>query len=146
MKNVKRIFSVLCALAIVTTFLTPAFAVETKETVIDLGDGFYVVETVTQYPMTREGDTVSGNKTARLYQGTTLIGTTTLGATFDISGATAKATRGLITGTGSNGWSYKSGSTSCSGNKVTGTATYQSGSATKSHTFYITCSPDGTIS
>lgn len=146
MKNIKKIFSVLCALAIVTTFLTPAFAVETKETVIDLGDGFYVVETVTQYPMTRAGDTVSGNKTAYLYQGSTLIGTTIMGATFDISGSTAKAIWANITGTGSNGWSYKSGSTSCSGNKVTGTATYQSGGTTKSHTFSMTCSPNGTIS
>lgn len=146
MKNIRRFFPVLCVLTIITAFLTSAYAMETKETIIDLGDGFYVVETVTQYPMTRAGDTVSGNKTARLYQGSTLIGTTTMGATFDISGSTAKATRANITGVGSNGWSYKNGSTSCSGNKATGTATYQSESSTKSHTFSITCSPDGTLS
>lgn len=141
-----RILSIFCAVALIFALTIPASATEGKETVIDLGDGFYVVETLTYGFVTRAGDIVSGSKTARLYNSSTLIGTTTLLGFFDISGATAKATKAAISGTGSNGWSYKSGSTSCSGNKVTGTATYQSGSATKSHTFYMTCSPDGTIS
>lgn len=146
MKIQKKLIAFLCMAAMLVSLLVPAMAAEPEGTIIDLGDGFYVVETVTQYPMTRTGDTVRGLKTAYLYQGTTLIGTTNLGGVFDISGSTAKATGAAITGTGSNGWSYKNGSTSYSGNKVTGTATYQSGSTTKSHTFYMTCSPDGTIS
>lgn len=145
--KIKKFFALMCiATAMMLNFALPSMAVESKETVIDLGDGFYMVETIVQGPMTRAGDTVSGSKSARIYQGSTLIGVTTLSATFDISGSTAKATKATISGEGSGGWSYKTGTTQCSGNKATGTATYQSGSTTKSHSLTITCSPDGTLS
>lgn len=145
--KLKKIFSFLCVTALITSLLVPAAAAEPKETVIDLGDGFYVVETIEYLPQSRAGDTVRGTKTFRLYDGSTLIGTTILGGVFDISGSTAKAISGDITGTGSNGWTYHGGNTSCSGNTVYGTATYLSPSGTvKSHGGSISCSPDGTLS
>lgn len=143
----KNTFSFFCALALVASLVVPAKASEPAGTVIDLGDGFYIVEVLEILPSPRSSDTVSGVKTFYLYQNSVLVGTTTLGGVFDISGATAKATNGYITGTGSNGWTYQSGTTRCSGNTVYGTATYKSSTGiTKSHTGSISCSPDGTLS
>lgn len=63
---------------------TSAFATEHDGNVIDLDDGFYVVETITQHPMVRSGNTVAGNTSDNLYYGSTWIGTATLSASFDI--------------------------------------------------------------
>lgn len=118
-----------------------ASATNTNETVIDLGDGYYAVETVEFISLSRSGNTVQGVKNVNLYYGSTLIGTTTLGGVFEVSGSTVKATAGYITGTGYNGWSYLSGSTWCSGATVYGTATYQSSDGvTKSHNCSVTYS------
>lgn len=121
---------------------------EEAQEVVDLGDGYYAVITVTQAPLTRAGDdTVAGSKTGKVYNNNgTQIGTATLTGQFDISGSTAKAIRSAITGSGMNNWSYDRGTTSCSGNKATGTAYFSSGSATKSLTMTLTCSADGVIS
>lgn len=142
----KRISALLCAAMMLVSLLTPAVAAERKEEIIDLGDGFYAVVTVEQGPMTRAGDTKNGYKSAKVYNGSTVIGTAMLAATFDISGATARATVAGINGTGQNGWSYDHGTTSLSGNKASGTAYFKSGSTVKSLTLTLTCSPDGTIS
>ena len=45
--KVKRFPAILCLMMLVTTFLTPALAAEPEENVVDLGDGFYMIETVT---------------------------------------------------------------------------------------------------
>ncbi|MDE6107139.1 MAG: hypothetical protein K2F83_00480 [Oscillospiraceae bacterium] len=143
----KNIFSFLCALALIASLVVPAKASEPAGTIIDLGDGFYIVEVLEVLPSPHSSDTVSGIKSFYLYQNSVLIGTSTLGGVFDISGSTAKAISGDITGTGSNGWTYQGGSTSCSGNTVYGTATYKSSTGvTKSHSGSISCSPDGTLS
>lgn len=142
----KRIPALLCAAMMLVSLLTPAMAAESKEEVIDLGDGFYAVVTVDELPMTRAGDTKNGSKSATVYNGSTPIGRATLVAIFDISGATARATAATINGTGQNGWSYDHGTTSLSGNKAYGTAYFKSGSTTKSLPLTLTCSPDGTIS
>lgn len=142
----KRFSAFLCAAMLLVSLLTPSMAAEPEHTVIDLGDGFYLVEVITQSPMTRAGDTVSGRKTGYLYQGSTQIGTATLTATFDITSSTVRATDATISGTGSNGWSYTRGTTRLIGNKATGTAYFKSGSTEKSVTVSLTCSPDGTLS
>lgn len=146
--KIKRLVSLFCAIFLSVSLMpSAALATENKETVIDLGDGFYAVETIEYLPQTRAGDTVRGTKNIRLYYSGTLVGTTTLGGVFDTSGSTAKATAGYITGVGSNGWSYDGGSTRCSGNTVYGTATYRSDEGvTKSHSGSLSCSPDGTLS
>lgn len=145
--KLRKVFAFLCAAALTTSLISSAVAAEPKETVIDLGDGYYVVETIEYLPQSRAGNTVKGAKTLKLYLGSTLIGTTIIGGVFDTSGASAKATAGNITGTGSNGWSYDGGSTRCSGNTVYGTATYRSDDGTtKSHSGSISCSPDGKLS
>lgn len=142
----KRFSAFLCAAMMLVSLLTPAMAAETEKEVIDLGDGFYAVVTLDEMPMTRAGDTKNGSKSATVYNGSTVIGTATLIAKFDTSGAVAKAISAGISGTGKNGWSYDHGTTSLSGNKATGTAYFKSGSTTKSLTLTLTCSSDGTIS
>lgn len=142
----KRISALLCAAMMLVSLLTPAVAAEDKAEIIDLGDGFYAVVTLNEGPMTRSGDTKNGSKSANVYNGSTKIGTANLIATFDISGATARATYAGISGTGQNGWSYDHGTTSLSGNKAQGTAYFKSGSTVKSLTLTLTCSPNGTIS
>lgn len=146
MKKAKKVAALLCALIIMVSLIPATFAAEAKEEVVDLGDGFYAVITVTQGPMTRSGDTVFGNKSGKVYQGSVLVGTATLGATFDISGTTAKAKSANITGTGSNGWSYDHGNTSLSGNRASGTAYFKNGGTQKSITLTLTCSPSGVLS
>ena len=142
----KKISAILCAAIMLVSLLTPAMAAEKEEKVIDLGDGFYVVETITILPSTRAGGSVKGSKDATLYQGSTLIGKATLIATFDISGSTAKATEAGITGTGSNGWSYTRGSTRRSGNTAYGTAYFSNGSTEKRLDISLSCSPSGSLS
>lgn len=142
----KKLPALLCAAMMLVSLLTPAVAAETEREIIDLGDDFYAVVTLDEMPMTRAGDTKNGSKSATVYNGSTVIGTATLRATFDISGATAKATDATIYGTGQNGWSYDYGTTSLSGNKATGKAYFSLGSVTKSLTLTLTCSDDGTIS
>lgn len=141
----RKLLALLCVFALFCSLVTSALAAEPQK-VIDLGDGFYMVVTLEQQPMTRTGDTVQGSKTGKVYHGTTQIGTVTLMAEFDISGPTAKATRAAISGSGMNGWSYDRGTTSCSGNKATGTAYFSSGGTTKSFVLTMTCSSNGVIS
>lgn len=142
----KRFSALLCAAVMLVSLLTPTMAADREEKVIDLGDGFYVVETITTYPSTRAGNTASGDKKATLYQGSTLIGTATLYAIFDISGSTAKVVDKEITGTGSNGWSYSRGSTRSSGNTAYGTAYFSNGSTEKRLDISLSCSPSGSLS
>jgi len=144
--KVKNMITGLCAAVMLFSMSSVAFAAEPEKTVVDLGDGFYLVETIERGPVTRAGDTVRGVKKGDLYQGSTLIGTAYLGGTFDISGSTAKAIDADITGTGYNGWSYDRGTTSLSGNRASGTAYFKSGSTTKNVTISLSCSPSGTLS
>lgn len=144
--KIKRIPIILCIMVLLSMLTVSASAVEPGERVLDLGDGFYMVETITQYSVARSGDVVAGNKTGKVYQGSTLVGTATLSAAFDTSGSTAKAITASITGTGSNGWSYDHGTTSLSGNRASGTAYFKNGGIQKSLTLTLTCSPNGTLS
>lgn len=144
--KLRKFPSVLCVLMLIISLLTPAMAAEPESKVIDLGEGFYVVETITQSYTTFAGNYAGGTKSATLYQGSTPIGKATLEATFDISGSTARAIGADISGSGQNGWGYKSGTTKLSGNKATGTAVFEMGSSTKSLIITLTCSPDGTLS
>ena len=143
--KIKRLFALLLVCLLVFSLLTPAFAAE-EQTTIDLGDGFYMVVTIEQVPMSRAGDVVTGSKTGKVYSGTTQVGTLTVYGDFDISGSTAKAVRSAITGSGMNGWSYDRGTTSRSGNKVTGTGYFSSGSSSRNITLTLTCSSSGVIS
>lgn len=143
--KIKRLFALLLVCLLVFSLLTPAFAAE-EQTTIDLGDGFYMIVTIEQVPMSRAGDVVTGSKTGKVYSGTMQVGTLTVYGDFDISGSTAKAVRSAITGSGMNGWSYDRGTTSRSGNKVTGTGYFSSGSSSRSITLTLTCSASGVIS
>ncbi len=145
MKMVKR-FPIFCVVVLVLSLLTPALAAGPEGRIIDLGDGYYIVETITQDSKTRAGDTVSGSKTNELYYRNTLIGSATLYAQFDISGSSAVATIAAINGSGYNGWSYSRGNTSLSGNVARGTAYFQGAGVEKYITVTLTCSANGTLS
>ena len=146
MTRARRFSALLLAALLAATLVTPASAAESERTVIDLGNGFYVVETIIPGPMTRAGDSTAGTKMATRYQGSTLIGTATLVAVFDISGSTAKATMASVSGTGSNGGAYSRGTTSCSGNTAYGTAYFTYSGVERNLTITLSCSPDGTLS
>ena len=143
----KKVFSLLSAVILVFILsTTPALAVAPEEQIIDLGGGSYAVETITQYSLQRSGDMVYGSKTDKIYYGTSLIGTATLAAAFDISGSTAKATEAAITGSGSNGGTYNRGTTSCSGNTATGTAYFKYSGVDRILRISISCSSSGVLS
>lgn len=142
----KRLFAF--ALLIVVTLSTMtsfAFASEPDKTVIDLGDGFYMVEISSSYSLSRSGDITYGSKSANVYYNSTLIGIATLYASFDISSSTAKATTFDITGTGYNGGIYTNGTSNCSRNTVSGTAYFNYNGFEKLVHLSISCSPDGTL-
>lgn len=147
MKSMKRLSTFVCSILIILlTLSTPAFAAGTTGNVMDLGDGFYIVEEVNQHSLIRTDNVASGGKTDRVYYGSTLIGTATLWASFDISGSSAKATDAFITGTGNNGGSYVQGTSSYSGNKAYGTAFFRYNGVEKSLRLTLTCSSNGTLS
>lgn len=142
----KKLCALFCVIASILSIVsTSAFAAEPEETVIDLGDGYYAVETITQYPMSRSGDRVNGSVSADLYYSSTLIGTATLYATFDISGSSAKAMAANISGTGYNGGTYSRGTTSCSGNTASGAAYFTYSGVQKILRLSLSCTPDGTL-
>lgn len=143
----KKLCTLLCMFAAILSIIsTSAFAAEPKKAVIDLGDGYYAVETIIQYPMGRAGDTVSGAASRDVYYGSKLIGSATLIAIFDISGSSAKAIGGNISGSGSNGGKYINGDTSCSGNTAYGSAIFGYNGGEKSIRLTLSCSPSGVIS
>ena len=144
--RIKRISAFLCAMLIMASVLASAVAAEPKGETIDLGDGYYVVRTVTQPAMTWGGDMVYGNVTNEIYNGSTQIGAATLYASFDISGSTAMAKTASVSGTGMNGWTYSNGTARCSGNAAYGTAIFKSGSTQKQFNLSISCSPNGELS
>lgn len=143
----KRLCGVLCAAVMLISIISgSALAMDSEERITDLGDGFYFVETLTQSPMRRSSDEVYGAKSGNIYYSSTLIGIATLAASFDISGSTAVATRAAIDGEGRNGCTYVKGTTSLSGNKATGTATFKYEGIEKRLTLSISCSPSGVLS
>lgn len=140
----KRLFAF--ALLIVVTLSTmTASASEPNKTVIDLGDGFYMVEISSSYSLSRSGDITYGSKSANVYYNSTLIGIATLYASFDISSSTAKATTSDITGIGYNGGIYTNGTSNCSRNTVSGTAYFSYNGFEKTAQLSISCFPDGTL-
>lgn len=143
--KVKTISAVFCTIIIILSLLIPASAAELDSKTIDLGDGFYVVQTITPYAVTRSGDTIYGKVTSEAYYKTTQIGSATLGASFDISGSVAVAKIVVLQGSGMNGWTFTDGGTKCSGNKASGTAIFQSGSTTKRLPLSLSCTPDGEL-
>lgn len=143
----KKFCAVFCAIVLVmSTIAGSVLAVEPEQTVIDLGDGFYAIDSLVQYPMGRSGDEVCGAKSRNIYYGSTLIGIATLYACFDISGSSAKATAASIAGEGRNGCTYLRGTTSGSGNKASGTAYFRYEGVEKYTTISISCSPSGELS
>lgn len=144
MRKICRFFCIVMVILSMTNI--PALAAEPEGKVIDLGDGFYVVETIMHTPMARASNTAGGSKSGNVYYGSTQIGIATLYGTFDISGSAARAEKANISGTGSNGGTYSNGTTRCSGNTVSGTAYFTYNGVQKSIRLSLTCTPDGSLS
>lgn len=143
----KKFLVLLCTVVIVVSTMSGfALATDTKQNVVDLGDGFYMVESFIEYPMQCSGDTVAGGKSGNIYYKSTLIGLATLYASFDISGSSAKAQAATIAGEGRNGCTYIGGTTRLSGNTASGTATFKFEGVEKRLTISISCSPSGELS
>lgn len=142
----KKICTLCLTVVILSTMLTLVHATEPSKNVVDLGDDFYMVETITQYSMGRANNTASGTKTGNVYHGSLLVGTATLGATFDISASNARAIQSVISGTGYNGGIYVNGTSDCSGSTASGTAHFKFDDFNKYVSFSISCSSDGTLS
>ena len=81
-----------------------------------------------------------------LFQRSSLVGTATLTAIFDISGSDARAIRATVEGTGYKGGTYVRGVGSCSGNTAFGTAYFKFDGIDKRLSLSIACSSDGTLS
>lgn len=146
MKRIKKYLVSLClTMVFIFTISTSAFAVDSRENFIDLGDGFYMVEISTPYFLSNSSDLIYGQTTGNVYYGSTLIGTTTLWASFDISGSTAKAMSAIVEGEGYNGGAYIRGVGRVSGNTSYGTAYFNFSGVNKSVSLTISCSPDGSL-
>nr|WP_325211238.1 hypothetical protein [uncultured Oscillibacter sp.] len=65
----EKICALCLTIAILSTIATLEYADEPEKNVVDLGDGFYMVETITQYSMGRANNTASGTKTGDVYHG-----------------------------------------------------------------------------
>lgn len=142
----KKIVALCAAVMILSTIITSACATEPEKNVVDLGDGFYMVEAITPYSICRANETVSGTKTGSVYHKSSLVGTATLYATFDISGSTARATKSSIEGNGCNGGTYLRGTSDCSGATASGTAYFDFNGIRKDLSLSISCSSNGTLS
>ena len=143
MKKVCTLFCLVMVILCITN--TTALAAEPEGKVIDLGDGFYAVETITCSPMTRSRDTTGGSVSNNVYYGSTLIGTATLYADFDISGSTAKSVYISVTGSGYNGGTYLRGEPTRSGSTASGTAYFKYNGVQKTLRLSLSCTADGTL-
>lgn len=138
----KRSLLILLSILLTLSLCIPALAVEWTQTVTDLGNGYYVVETITEYSLTRAGDRKFGQKTNDFYHGSDLVGTATLYASCEISGTSVSATYASISGTGA----YTRGTTRCSGNTAYGTAYFSYQGKEPSMSLSLSCSSDGVLS
>ena len=140
----KKVCTLFCLVMVILSMVsTSALAVEPAENVIDLGDGFYAVETITSASMERSTDTVRGSKTGKLYYNSTLIGSATISASFDISGSTVRATKATIDG--DNGALFLDGKTTCDDEIVNGWASFKYNGVQKILYLSISCTADGTL-
>lgn len=147
MKTKKWISFFCAALMFVSLLAMPAMATEPEQQEIDLGDGFYMIRTVTAQPMTRadDDDRVYGTVSGSVFYGDDEIGTATLTAIFDISGSSAVALSASLMGSGMKGFTYRSGGTACTVNRATGTAIFESSTVFKQLPLSISCTPDGDL-
>lgn len=144
--KIKKVLGFFCAALMAASLLImPAMAAEQNQQVIDLGDGFYVVRTITVQAAARAGKTVSGAVSDSLYYQGVKIGSATLSAIFDISGSSAEAIDAFLDGTGMNGFTYRDAGTYCGGDRVTGVAIFESSSVFKQLPMEIRCTPDGEL-
>ena len=142
----KKVCTLFCLVMVILSMVsTSALAVEPAENVIDLGDGFYAVETITSAPMERSTDPVRGSKTGKLYYNSTLIGSATISASFDISGSTVRATKATIDGEGYNGALFLDGKTTCDDEIVNGWASFKYNGVQKILRLSLSCTAGGTF-
>lgn len=118
-----------------------------NRTVEQLGNGYYVVETVYQSAVQPRSNTTSGSKTAQCYYCSTPIFAVTVTGSFTYDGSSAKATSAvgtfdIYTSEASliDGSSYTSGASAVAWVSVS----YQGYALSK--TVRLTCDPNGNLS
>lgn len=132
----KKIIALVLCIFTVFSLASNAFAYQSDDTqIIDYGDGYYAVVHTSNAISTRA---VSKTKQFDFFNDSQKIGTAYLTGTFQKSGSSYKATSAEVDGTGYNGWTYKSGTASYSGNKVSATVKYTSRNTTKSFPISMT--------
>lgn len=125
-----------------------ALAVDTIQEVIQYDDGTYAEITLTEEDVMSRTTTKTGTKTYTYKSASgDIIFTYTLKTYFQYDGSTSKAVTCSTTyNIVESGWSKKSDSHYCSGNKAYGTAKFSNSSTSKTASLTITCSKDGKIS
>ena len=153
MKTCKRIGATLLSLVILLTYcslpVSAAEEISAGQNVEYLEDGSYIVTTLVVEPsITRSSNTTTGKKTVTKYSISNVKQYSfTLRATFSYNGSSATATDASTSITiYQNGWQCTNRSTSKSGNRVTGNATFRNGAAVNYPTVTITCSANGVMS
>lgn len=125
-----------------------ALAVDTTQEIIQYGDGTYAEITLTEDDMMSRTTTKTGTKTYTYKSASgNIIFTYTLKTYFQYDGSTSRAVTCSTTyNIVKSGWSKKSDSHYCSGNKAYGTAKFSNSSTSRDVSLTITCSKDGKIS
>ena len=147
-KITKRLTAFLVCMCCVFQIVGNAQAMDNVQEIIQYDDGTYAEITLTQSNMTSRSATKTGSKTY-IYKDSSgnVLFTYTLKGSFQYDGSTSKA---LTCSTGysimKSGWSKKSDSCYCSGNKAYGTAKFANSSTSKTVNLTITCSKNGTFS
>lgn len=125
-----------------------ALAVDTMQEIVQYGDGTYAEITLTEDDMMFRTTTKTGTKTYTYKSASgDIIFTYTLKTYFQYDGSTSRAVTCSTTyNIVKSGWSKKSDSHYCSGNKAYGTAKFSNSSTSRDVSLTITCSKDGKIS
>lgn len=144
----KKICALICVVMVILSIIsTSALAVVPDEKIVDLGDGFYMIETISQSftGQSRSGGEIQGSKTGRVYSGSVLIGIATLSASFDISGSSAIAVGADILTNELNGGECTQERAYCSRNTAYGTATFKYNGGEQKIKLQISCSSNGSL-
>ena len=154
----KSLFSVIIVL-LVSVFAIPSvyasggdFHENTKEEIIYLADGSYIVSTVTEEKANTSSyaaaQTKSGSKTSTVYSATgASLYSITVHGTFSYNGSSATAKSSSYSHTEESPlWSFSSGSSSLSGATAMASGTFKSALTSKTLNVSLSCSASGTLS
>lgn len=142
MKLRTRIATAIMAVLMLMSTAMVAFAADSKR--IDLGDGFYAIETITVRDL-RDGSK-SAKKDSTIYYSGDKIGSMTVYASFSYGSAGVSVTSKYCTASSTNGWSYRNNYAVGLYNTATGYCTFSKGTTNYESSVSLYCSNSGVIS